>query len=323
MAYSDSIGNTTFNALKVVEKAFRRCKLPAQAITAEMTDVALESLYTTLSELASIRVPSWCIERVVLPMYENAPVVTLPAGTENVLNLNLRTIQVLEGTETETSTSYEVLFSDATVVNAVGIKWSGTAVPVTMSVSDDGTTWTEVGSSSETGTITWTDISAAKAYLYFKVTSASAMSYEWIKLGNNPSEIPLGQLNRDGYINQNNKTFPGRPTCYYFQRSVANPVVNLWPAPNVAAESSQLVLWRHRQVMDTQNLQQEIEIPARWLEAIIGTLAARVGAETPQVDTKLVMALEQKAAQLMMIAWAGDGDGSPLYLQPSIGAYTR
>ena len=42
--YSNNISIKTFNALKVVDHAFRRCKLPAQAITAEMQDYALDSL---------------------------------------------------------------------------------------------------------------------------------------------------------------------------------------------------------------------------------------------------------------------------------------
>ena len=105
MAYSDSISNTTFNALKVVDHAFRRCRLTAQAITAEMQDYALDSLYLFLSELANIKPPSWCIEKVILPMYENQQIVTLPIGTVDVLNLNYRVLQLLSGAETTTSTS--------------------------------------------------------------------------------------------------------------------------------------------------------------------------------------------------------------------------
>jgi len=122
---------------------------------------------------------------------------------------------------------------------------------------------------------------------------------------------------------QSNKYFPGRPSNYWFQRDLPEPVVNLWPAPFEAAEQAQLVLWRHRQIMDTQNLQQQIEIPNRWLEAIINGLAARVAAETPAVDMNLMPILEQKAAMSMQRAWDGDNDGSPIYIQPSIGMYTK
>ena len=325
MAYSGNISGTTFNALKVVDHAFRRCRLPAQSITAEMQSYALDSLYLMLSELANIKTPSWCIEKMVLPMYENQQLVTLPAGTVEVLNLNYRTLQLLDGTVVSTATSYTYSFSSTTVVDTVGIKWSGASVPVTFQVSSDGTTWTTVGSSSDVaaaGDITWTDISGALPYLYFRITAATTINYSAITIGNLPQEIPLGQLNRDSYVNQSNKVFPGRPSNYYFQRDLPEPVVYLWPAPFSAAEQAQLVLWRHRQIMDTENLQQEVEVPQRWLEAIVNGLAAKVAAETPAVDLNLIPALEQRSAISMQRAWDGDNDGSPIQINPGIRAYT-
>lgn len=325
MAYSGNVSGTTFNALKVVDHAFRRCRLPAQLITAEMQTYALESLYLMLSEMANIKTPSWCIQKLILPMYENQPLVTLPAGTVEVLNLNYRTLQLLSGVTVSTSTSYTVSFSSTTVVDTVGIKWSAAAVPVTFQVSTNGVTWVTVGTSSATasaGEITWTDISGALAYLYFRITATSPLNYSSIVIGNLPQEIPLGQLNRDSYVNQSNKVFPGRPSNYYFQRDLPEPIIDLWPAPFSAAEQAQLVLWRHRQIMDTENLQQDIEVPQRWLEAIVNGLAARVAAESPQVDINLIPPLEQRAAASLQRAWDGDNDGSPIQINPGIRAYT-
>ena len=82
------------------------------------------------------------------------------------------------------------------------------------------------------------------------------------------------------------------------------------------------MLWRHRQIMDTENLQQEVEVPQRWLEAITNGLAARVAAESPAVDANLVPVLEQRAAISMQRAWDGDNDGSPIQINPGIRAYT-
>jgi hypothetical protein len=325
MAYSGNISGTAFNALKVVDHAFRRCRLPAQAITAEMQSYALDSLYLMLSELANIKTPSWCIEKLVLPMYENQPLVTLPPGTVEVLNLNYRTLQLLSGATVSTSTSYTVNFTSATVVNTVGIEWSGASVNLTFQVSNDGVTWVTVGTQTTpavAGDITWTDINVGLPYQYFRITSASTINYTAITLGNLPQEIPLGQLNRDSYVNQTNKVFPGRPSNYYFLRDLPEPVIYLWPAPFSAAEQAQLVLWRHRQIMDTENLQQEVEVPQRWLEAITNGLAARVAAETPSVDANLVPMLEQRASISMQRAWDGDNDGSPIQINPGIRAYT-
>jgi hypothetical protein len=290
-----------------------------------MQEYALESLYVFLSELANIKTPSWCIEKMILPMYQNQPIVTLPVGTVEVLNLNYRVLQVVSGATVTTSTSYRVYFTTQTVVDTVGIKWSAAAVPVTFQVSNDGVTWTTVGSSSATasaGEITWNDISGALPYTYFRITSTQPFSYSVITLGNLPQEIPLGQLSRDSYVNQSNKVFPGRPSSYYFQRDLPEPIVNIWPAPFYASEQAQLILWRHRQIMDTENLQQEVEVPQRWLEAIIDGLAARVAAETPQVDPQIMAVREQKAAMSVQRAWDGDNDGSPIQINPGISVYT-
>jgi hypothetical protein len=262
-------------------------------------------------------------------MYENQPIVTLPVGTVEVLNLNYRTLQIVSGATTTTSNSYQVNFTTTTVVDTIGIEWAAASIPVNFQVSNNGITWVTVGTYTGTasaGEITWVDISGALAYQYFRIYAqnpSNVFSYTAVVLGNLPQEIPLGQLNRDSYVNQSNKVFPGRPSNYYFQRDLPEPVVYLWPAPFSAAEQAQLVLWRHRQIMDTENLQQEVEVPQRWLEAIVDGLAARVAAETPQVDPQIMAVREQKAAISLQRAWDGDNDGSPIQINPGIGVYTK
>lgn len=333
MAYSGSISGTAFNALKVVDHAFRRCRLPAQSIGSEMQSYALESLYLMLSDMANPRPPSWCIEKQLYPFYEGQYRVTLDIGTVSVLNANLRTMQELEpglDNTTVTSTLYKVDFdsldgSEGTV-NTVGVKWAAAAVPLTFQVSDDDITWTTVGTQNKTasaGEWTWVDIVPATAHRYFRFTTTSPYLAEEVYLGTLPQEIPMGVLNKDTYVAQSNKVFTGRPLTYWFQRDLPQPVMNLWPAPNLAAEHQVLVVWRQRHIMDTENLRQDVEVPQRWLEAIVNGLAARVAAETPQVDAALMPLLEQRAAMSLQRAWDGDNDGSPTFINPGISAYTR
>jgi len=326
MAFSGNVSTATFNALSVVDSAFRRCRLPAQQITAEMHSYALNSLYLLLSELANIKTPSWCIEKIILPFYENQPIVELPLGTVSVLNANYRSLQEVTGTTVEAAQAYTVTFDSDTVVSTVGVKWSGTSTPLTLQVSDDGATWTTVGVSSASasaGEITWTDVSGALAYAYFRITTTATFNYEWVLLGNTPQEIPFGVLNRDTYSNQNNKIFPGRPNSFWFQRDIPQPVMNLWPAPNLAAESAQLVVWRHRHIMDTNNLRQDVEVPQRWLEAIVCGLASKVGQETPAVELQLLPLLASNYQVALQRVEDGDNDGSPIFINPGIGVYTR
>jgi hypothetical protein len=326
MAFSGTVSATRFNALKVVDTAFRRCRLPAQAITPEMQQYALDALYLQLSNYANGRPPSWCIERVMLPMYENQPIVTLPSGTEDLLNVNYRTLQLLAGEVVVADpTSYVVDFETATVVNVVGFYWVADAPSLVFETSLDGIYWTEVGAQAggaPGGTITWFEIDAAVAWRYFRVEADGVMSFQTITLGNMPQEIPLGVLNRDDYVNQSNKVFPGRPSNYWYQRDLPQPIMHLWPAPNAVAEQAQLIVWRQRQIMDTANLQQEVEVPQRWLEAICARLAAKVAETTPAVQIELIPVLEAKASEAERQAREGDNDGSSTKINPGIGVYT-
>lgn len=325
MATSGTISTTTFNTNKVIDSAFRRCRLFAEAITPEMQSYAKDSLYLLLSELANIKPPSWCIEKVILPMYENNAVITLPVGTVDVLNVNYRTVTELTGSETSDATTYKIDFGSATQVTTVGVNWSGTSVAATYEVSSDDITYTTVATYSDvvSSGMVWVDIAAPKAYQYFRITVSDTTNISDVVYCNNPSEIPFGVLNRDAYTQQTNKVFPGRPTTYWFQRDLPEPVMNLWPAPNSAAEKHQLVVWRHRHIMDVGTLTQEIEVPQRWIDAIIANLAARLAAETPQVDAQLIPSLDNKAQFALLRAWDGDNDGSSTFIQPQIGCYTR
>lgn len=330
MAVSGTISTTRFNTLKVVDHAFRRCRLSAQQITAEMQQYAQESLYLLLSDLANPRCPSWCIEKQIYPFYAAQPIITLDVGTVEILNANYRVLQQLTGEVAVTDYTYTVDFSasdgNAGTVNTVGIKWLGAAGSLTFYVSDDALVWFEVGTQDKdasAGEWTWTDIEAAKPYTFFKIESPDALVYETVYLGTLPQEIPMGQLNRDQYVAQSNKQFTGRPLTYWFKRDRVQPKMYLWPAPNLAAEQCQLILWRHRHIMDVGTLAQDVEVPQRWMEAIINGLAERVGMETPAVDANLLPVLSQRAALSLQRAWDGDNDGSPIQINPGIRAYTR
>lgn len=332
MAVSGTISTTPFNTLKVIDHAFRRCRLNAQAITPEMHEYARDSLYLFLSELASVKTPSWCVERQIYPLYQGQNTVTLDAGTVEVLNANLRTLQevtpgeVLVSTTTEYAVDLANQSGSSAAINTVGVKWSGAAVALTFQVSDDAVTWTTVATQSAAaaaGAWTWTDVVPALSRRYFRVTSVDPMATTEIYLGVMPQEIPMGVLNRDTYVAQSNKVFEGRPLTYWYQRDRINPLLNIWPAPNSAAEHNQLIVWRHRHIMDVGTLAQEIEVPQRWMEAIVSGLAARVAMETPEVDLQLIGLLENKAATSLSAALAGDNSGAPTFFSPMIGCYTK
>ncbi len=328
MAYSNTVSQTVFTTRKVMENAFRRCKVRAETITAEYVDIANDQLYLLLSDLANMGAPLWCIEKQILPLYDGVSAVPLDARVVDILNSNLRQLQEVDGTKTTTATERIVEFQSATFVSTVGIRWDASSVPVALERSNDGVTWTTVQTSSPVATAgewTWLDLASSVATLFFRVRATNGvLDFSRIYLGNSPTEIPLARLNRDDYTNLPNKSFQSnRPLQFWYDRQIPNPVMRLWPVPNSAAETSQLVLWVHRYVMDVGTMTQEIEVPQRWYEAIVAMLAAKLAMEIAEVDAGMIPMLDQKAAAALYTAQAEERDNSPMMMAPNISMYTR
>jgi len=331
MATSGTVSTTQFTTRQVIDHAFRRCRLGAQQITSEMIDVANDQLYLILSNLANRGVQLWCIEKLIMPLYEGNGAVTLPLGTVDVLNTNLRTLTEVTGTETTSSTTVTMVVSGGTTLTTVGILWSAAAVPFVIEQSVTGSTWTSVPTEESTtaptqtaGQWLWVDFNATTTNNYFRVRATSGtLSATDVYFGNTPTEIPIARLNRDDYTALPNKFFLGRPLQFWFDRQLNQPIMHLWPVPNAAATTQQIVLWRHRYIQDVGTMVEELDVPQRWFDAIVAMLASKLAEETPEVDMQLMPILEAKADKALAEAENEERDNSPIYWAPLISSYTR
>lgn len=322
-----TISQTQFSLRQVIDHACRRCRLPAQAITGEMIDVARDVLYLMLSDWANNNIQLWCVQKLVLPMYEAQAQLLMPLGTVDVLNANIRNMTYVTGTVTQTPSSASIQFTSPTQVTTVGLTWNDTAVPLTFSLSNDGINWTVVGTDTPNAIAnqrSWSDVDGAPASLYFRVVATGALNVSNIMWGNNPTEITIARLNRDDYINLPNKVFQGRPLQYWFDRQRDQPIMTLWPTPNVTfAQQQQIVVWRKRYIMDLGSSQETIDIPQRWYEAVIANLASRLAVELSEVAPDLMPVLEAKATMALLKAQAEERDSARIQWAPNLSVYTR
>jgi hypothetical protein len=328
MAYSGTVSQTVFTTRQVIDHAMRRCRVPAEQITSEMIDIANDQLFLLLSDLANQGLPLWCIEKQIYPLYNGVHTVTTKAGTVDLLNSNLRWLQEVSGTNTDTSTSRTVNFGSPTFVTTVGVLWSASAVPIALEQSIDGVTWATIQletPSASAGEWTWYDLNMSVAAPYFRVRATTGtLGFSQIYLGNMPTEIPLARMNRDDYTNLPNKTYQSnRPLQFWLDRKVQTPVLNLWPVPNAAAEVMQIVTWVQRYIMDVGTMTQEIEVPQRWYNAIVAMLASYMSMELPEIDPSLVGILDQKAMMALSMAQREEVDNSPITFAANISPYTR
>lgn len=330
MAVSGTVSMTVFNTRKVIDHAYRRCRIPPEGISSEQIDFALDTLYLVLSMLANRGLQLWCIERYLMPLYEAQGLITMPNGIVDILNTNLRTIEVVNEntTDTTTSTTYTTIFPAQTQVTVIGIEWSGASTSYALETSNNGTTWTTLSTqdnpNATVGTVTWVDVQGSLATTYFRVRATTGvLNQTQVIFANTPNEIPMARLNRDDYVNLPNKTFEGRPLQFWCDRQLNNPVLYLWPVPSAQFVTAQVVVWVKRYIMDVGTMTQEIEVPQRWYDSIVYVLAARLAEETPTVDPQMIAILDQKAQRSLLEAENEERDDSPIYLTPNIAVYTR
>lgn len=331
MAYSGRVSNTVFSTRKVIESAIRRCRIPAEQITAEYVEICQNELYLLLTSLANKGVPLWCIEKQIYPLYEGKSAVEMTAGTIDVLNYNLRTLLAADGTDTQIATAITRDFTSATVISTIGLHWDDTPAEVEIYSSDDAIVWTQLtvacqsAAATAAGEWSWFDLEAATTARYFRVEAATGdLNIDTLITSGQPSETPLYRMNRDDYTNLPDKTFQSeRPTQFWFDAQIPNPFLRLWPVPNENAEESQITLYRQRKIMDVGSLTQQIEVPEAWYDAVVTGLAKRTAREIVEVDPKIIPMLDADAIEAMREALAGNRDNSPTYIAPNISAYTR
>ena len=356
MATSDTVSTTVFNTRRVIDRAFGRCKVPPQSITAERIEIARDNLFLLLSSLVNRGIPLWTQEQVILPLYQGQARIEAPLGTNDLHSVNIRSLSRVSGTSTssaggtvasafdddfstaltQTSSDGDVQteFTSATLVTTVGILPNAAgSMDLLVERSSDGVSWTmvlDIGAVTHAvGTWVWYDLDGniAATYIRIRETGGGTIDVQEIFWGNNPTEVPMARLNQDNYLNLPNKVFPGRPLQFWFNRrrgdSGALPELHTWPVCALANRYDQLVAWRKRYLQDVGTLQQEIEVPQRWYAWVVAELAAMLAGELPEVSDSREVLLINKAVVVLSEAQGEERDDSPFFLTPGLGVYTR
>lgn len=357
MATSGTVGTTIFTTRRVIDHAYRRMKMAAELISGEKIDTALHNLWLALQVLSSKGVPVWRIETQILPFYQGRLQVEPLIGTVEVLNANVRTVQRLTGTystnqggqpdlafDSDLNTACTQTAPDGAITLDIGNVTTVTTLGLlpnasgswnfVYEVSVDGATWATVQTFTAENVVArqwlWTDVGITRwaSYQFVRIRATGGTTLDVIEwfVGNNPQAVPMAPLNKDDYFNLPNKSFQGRPVQYWQDMDRDNPVLNVWPVPNFAANFYQCEVQVHRQIQDVGTMAMSLDLPPRWMEWIIDELAYRQAAEDPDFkgDGGVTLTeLGQRAEKSLAIAQGGIVNKGPIYIQPNISYYTR
>jgi hypothetical protein len=335
MTTSGTVGNTVTDVTTLVEHSYRRCGKLASTISSELQLSAKENLFFLLSDLANRGLSLWCVEKQVLGINTNQIQFPLRQGTVDVMNTLYRTKTDLTGT-TISGAGWQGLDLglgiDAAVYNAA-VQFSVTSnASLVLESSADQITWTNratfsFATSQPAGAWLSVDADNTATARYWRVrdTSGTLPSVGLLTFSVAPNEIPMAKMSNDDYANLPNKTYSvpsGSKSLQYWYDKQVSPKIWIWPASQVATD--QIVVWSQRHIQDVGALTNTLDIPQRWLESIIWTLACRCAVELPagELPVGRLEYLESKAAEHLSQAEDSESDGSPIRIAPNIRGYS-
>lgn len=357
MAYSGTVGATVINVQTLIDHGARRCGKLAEELTSEQLLSARQSLFFLLSHLANKGINYWAINKKVFGLKADQYIYSMPIGTIDVLNVLYRTMNRPDGSYTSSAGGVIANVYDSDVdtwcqqssangnisvfygtgnpiyAGSIGflpyISGGGSALwSITLEYSVDGITWNTLDDLGEI-TVTdnqwvWTDIDPGQSVMYYRIRAynGTTLALRELYIGNNSREIQMSRLNRDDYTNLPNKNFTAnQPYQFWFDRTIPQPTVYLWPTPS--DPFIQMTVWYNRQIMDVGALTDELEVPQRWYEAVQFMLAHRMALELPQVAPDRISYLEKMADKYLYEAEQEERDKSPIYWAPNISVYTK
>jgi len=352
MSTSGTVGQTVITVQNLIDSGARRAGKLAETLTSEQVAASKQSLYYVLSNLANRGIQYWAIQKVVYGLIPDQYEYQLPVGINDVLNSNYRTVtanttggysstgngsyafdgqytNICQCTNNTSTIGINLGTGQGVYIGTVGILPAvNGAVDIQIQYSQDNTNWITLYDPSSTTWVagTWLyydlDPSVTAPYWRIKQTSGVNMGVYQVVFGSNATEIPLARMNRDDYTNLPNKNFTNNyPLQYWFNRTIPQPTMTLWPSP--AIYSPQIVAWCSRYIQDVGALSGSIEIPQRWYLAIQNMLAHQMAMELPDVDPNRIAYCEAQAEKYFNMAEQEERDKSPIYFAPNISVYTR
>ena len=356
MAYSGTTGQTVVSVQKFIDQGARMSGKLAEELTVEQVQAAKQSLFFILSNLINQGINYWCIDKKVYGMNADQFQYLLPVGGNDVLNALYRRLNrptpapggAYFSSDGVTGLAFDnnILTSDVqTTPNGyIGINYglnnpiyagsigilpsTSGSFHILLEWSYDGITWNTLQDTGVTtwvsGTWLWYDIDPGVTAQYYRMreTGGGVLSVAEFFVGNNSTEITMARLNRDDYTNLPNRNFTAnQPFQYWFNRTIPQATINLWPVPSDSFV--QMVVWYSRQIMDVGDLYGELEIPQYAFQAIQCMLAHQMSLILPAVPLDRVQYLEGQADKYFLMMENENRDRSPIYLAPNISCYTR
>lgn len=106
--------------------------------------------------------------------------------------------------------------------------------------------------------------------------------------GSNQSDLTITRISISTYATIPNKTTQARPIQILVNRAQATPSVTIWPVPDIS-DYYTLVYWRLRRIEDAGSGVNTMDVPFRFIPAMVAGLAYYLALKIPEAAPRLQM----------------------------------
>ncbi len=135
----------------------------------------------------------------------------------------------------------------------------------------------------------------------------------------NQQDLTITRISVSTYATIPNKLNQARPIQIYVDRQAPTPNVKLWPVPNQGTTEDPyytLVYWRLRRMDNAGSGVNTMDIPFRFLPALVAGLAYFVALKNPMLDPNRLGTLKQMYDEAFEIAATEDREKAPVRFVP-------
>lgn len=314
-----TIGMTTFNVATVIDTAVRRIGIHASKQTPEILEIAKNNLFLVLNNMPNVGINLWCIEEVYIPLEYGKSKYTMDVGTIDVLDTSYRRLtRISDYTVSTTPTDYVVEFTEASDVLMMYLDCVEDSVE--LSFSNDGITYGDA-ETVDTTDAKWHMVEKARGVSFVKISNSTSITVNSVELVSYLYDIPMYRTNRNDYSLLPNKHQVGTPNMFLFDRKIA-PEMILWPVPNNSSDGNLIRTYRSRHISDIDGLNSDVEVPLRWLDAVVWNLAKNIAYEIEGVPADRIVLCSERAAESLQNVQIEERDSSEISIIPNISVYT-
>jgi hypothetical protein len=336
---TNTSGTYDFQSIQVeplIRDAFEHVGVLPEFITPQKLDSARRSINLLLLEWMNKTTNLWTLQNELLSLNEFQIKYFLEKYVLDVTELNLRTstrqlngvaasdnggnaVNAFDDNATTACTqgapdgniSYDYGFAAKQNITFVGVTSNvDRAYSLTIDYSLDSAKWTTLRVIAKQnylkGNLVWLDITApvnAQAYR-IKETGGLTLDIQEIYFNNNVLDTTISGVSRDEYLQFPQKNITGRPSVFYFDRSI-NPSLSIWPAPTKMYNA---IRYSYKKAMQDVGLYtNSLEIPARFYPALVAGLSFKLALK---FNNQIAEMLNQEYQNTFNLATISDSENT-------------